>query len=61
MDPLILLEWDIANAMVFDSMRRKSQTKYRIEDEVHQTHRQVKFNEDNKALVLLSLHDKDNS
>ena len=35
---LILLEWDIANPMVFDVVRRESQTKYRIEEELHQAH-----------------------
>ena len=31
---LILPEWDIANAMIFDAMRREGQTRYKIEEEV---------------------------
>ena len=31
---LILQKWDIANAMVFDAVRRESQARYRIEEEV---------------------------
>ena len=58
---LILLEWDIANAMVFHLVRREGQTKYRIEEEVHQAHKGIKFGEDHKALVMWSLQDKNSS
>ena len=30
----IFLEWDIANAIVFDAVRREGQEKFRIEEEV---------------------------
>ena len=55
---LILLEWDIANAIVFDVVRREGQAKFRIEEEVQIAHRGVKLSEDHKALVLWSLQDK---
>ena len=51
---LILPEWDIANAMVFDAMRREGQKRYRKEKEVQQAHKGVKFSEDHKALVMWS-------
>ena len=31
---LILLEWDIANAIVFDSVWREGQEKFKIEEEL---------------------------
>ena len=49
---LMFPEWDIANAMVFDAMRREGQTRYRTEEEVQQAHKGVKFSEDHKALVM---------
>ena len=49
---LIFPEWDIANAMVFDALRREGQTRFRIEVEVHMAHKGVKFNEDHKALIM---------
>ena len=55
---LILLEWDIANAIVFDSVRREGQAKFKTEEEVQIADRGVKFSEDHKALVLWSLQDK---
>ena len=35
---LILPEWDIVNAIVFDSVRREGQERFRIEEEVQTTH-----------------------
>ena len=55
---LIFPEWDIANAIVFDSVRKEGQARFRIEEEVQTTHRGVKFSEDHKALVLWSLQNK---
>ena len=51
-------EWDIANAIVFDSVRREGQAKFKIEEEVQTAQRGVKFSEDHKALVLWSVQDK---
>ena len=55
---LIVPERDIANAMVFDVLRREGQTKFKTEEEVQIAHRGVKFSEDHKALFLWSLHNK---
>ena len=55
---LILLEWDIANAIFFHLVKREGQAKFKIEEDVQTTHRGVKFSEDHKALVLWSLQDK---
>ena len=55
---LIFPEWDIANAMVFDVVKREGQTKFKIEEEVHMAQKVVKFSEDHKALVLWSLQDR---
>ena len=55
---LIFPEWDIANAMVFDAVRREGQTRFRIEEEVQMAHKGVKFSEDHKALVMWSLQDR---
>ena len=55
---LIFPEWDTANAIVFDSVRREGQARFRIEKEVQTTHRGIKFSEDHKALVLWSVQDK---
>ena len=55
---LIFPEWDIANAMVFDGVRREGKTRFRIEEEVHMAHKGVKFSVDHKALVLCSLQDR---
>ena len=51
-------EWDIANAIVCDSVRREGQAKFRTEEEVQTAHKGVKFSEDHIALVLWSLQDK---
>ena len=51
-------EWDIANAVIFDSVRRKGQAKFKTEEEVQTVHKGVKFSEDHKALVLWSVQDK---
>ena len=58
---LILLEWDIANAMVFDAVKREGQASFKTKEEVHQAHKGVKFSEDHKALVMWSLQDKKDS
>ena len=58
---LILPEWDITNAMIFDVVRREGQTSYRIEEEVQQAHKGVKFSEDHMALVMWSLQDRKDS
>ena len=55
---LIFSEWDIANAIIFDSVRRKGQAKFKTEEEVQTAHKGVKFSEDHKALVLWSMQDK---
>ena len=52
---LIFLEWDIANAMVFDAVKREGQPRFRIEEEVQMAHKGVKFSKDHKALVMWSL------
>ena len=58
---LILLEWDIANTMVFDVVRREGQAKFRIEEEVHMAHKGFKFSEDHKALIMWSLQNRKDS
>ena len=55
---LIFPEWDIANAIIFDSVRREGQAKFKTEEEVQTAHKGVKFSEDHKALVLWSLQGK---
>ena len=47
-----LSKWDIANATIFDAVRKEGQTKYRLEEEVHQAHKGVRFSENHKDLVL---------
>ena len=54
----IFSKWDINNAIIFDSVRRESQEKFKTEEEVQTAHKGVKFSEDHKALVLWSLQDK---
>ena len=41
--------------MVFDVVRRDGQERFRIEEEVQQAHKGVKFSEDHKAIVMWSL------
>ena len=55
---LILSEWDIANAIVFDSVRREGQARFRTEEDIQIAHNGVKFSADHKALVLWSVQDK---
>ena len=55
---LIFPEWDIANAIVFDSVRREGQARFRMEEEVQTAHKGVKFSEDHKPWVLWSVQDK---
>ena len=52
---LILLEWDIANAIVFDVVKKEIYTKYRTKEEAMQAHKGVKYSKDHEALVLWSL------
>ena len=54
----ILPEWDMANNMIFDTIRREEKTKYKTKEEALQAHKGVKFIEDHNALVLWSLQDK---
>ena len=49
---LILLEWDIANAMVFDAIRREGQTRFKIEEKVHMAHKGVKFRHQTRLQAL---------
>ena len=55
---LIFPKWDIANAMVFDVVRREGQAKFIIEEEVQMAHKGVKFSEDHKYLFIWSLQDR---
>lgn len=55
---LILLEWDIANAIIFYAVRKEKDTKYKIEEEARQATKGVKFSDDHKALVLWSLQNR---
>ena len=56
---MILLEWDIANVMIFDAMRKEIETKFRTKEEVKQSHKGVKYSDDHKALVMWSIQTKD--
>ena len=58
---LILPEWDIANAMIFDDVRREGQTRYRIEEDATQAHRGLKYIADHNALVLWPLQKENGS
>ena len=58
---LLLLEWDISNAIVFDSVRKQRDVKLRTAEEVLQAHRGVKFSDDHQALVIWSLEKRENT
>ena len=57
---LLLLEWDIVNAMVFDSVRKQRDVQFRTK-EVLQANRGVKFSDDHQALVMWSIEKRDNT
>ena len=49
---LILLEWDIANAMIFYAIRKENDNQFKTKEEVLQAHRGLKFSNDYQALVI---------
>lgn len=56
---LILPEWDIVNALVFDSIRKQKDVKLETEEKILQAHRGVKFSNDHQALVIWSIEKRD--
>ena len=58
---LLLPEWDIVNAIVFDSVRKQKDVQFRTIEEVLQAHRGVKFSEDHQALVMWSIEKRGNA
>ena len=58
---LLLPEWDIANAIVFDSVRKQRDVKFRTTEEVLQAHRGIKFSDDHQALVMWSMERRNNA
>ena len=43
---LLLPEWDIVNAIIFDSVRKQKDVQLKTEEDVLQAHRGVKFSDD---------------
>lgn len=56
---LIPLEWGIANAMIFYSIRKAKNVQYKIEEEILHAHRGIKFSNDHQALVIWSIEKRD--
>ena len=56
---LILPKWDIANTMIFDTMRKKKDTLFKIEEEVLHAHKGLKYSDDHQALVIWSIEKRD--
>ena len=52
---LLFPEWDIANAMIFYSIRKEKDVQYKIEEEILQAHRGIRFSNDHQALVIWSI------
>ena len=52
-------EWDIANAIIFYSIRKEKDVQYKTKEETLQAHRGVKYSNDHQALVILSIEKRD--
>ena len=52
---MILLEWDIANVIIFDAVRKEKETKFRTEEEALEVHKGVTYGDDHKSLVMWSI------
>lgn len=52
---LILPEWDIANAMIFDIVRKEKDTQFKTKEEVLQEHKGFKYSDDHQELVIWSI------
>lgn len=52
---LTLAEWDIANVVIFNSIRKENNVQYQTEEEILQAHRGIIFSDDHQALVIWSI------
>ena len=43
---MLLLEWDIVNAMIFDIVRKEKDTKFKTNEEVLQDHKELNYSDD---------------
>ena len=51
----ILPKWDIANVIIFDTVRKAKDTQFKIEEEVLQAHKGLKYSDDHQTLVIWSI------
>lgn len=56
---LLLKEWDIANATIFDTVKKSKDAQFRTEGEVLQAHKGLKYSDDHQALVMWSIQKRD--
>ncbi|MFC1451555.1 hypothetical protein ABXK36_38010, partial [Bacillus cereus] len=49
---MVLPEWDIDNANIFDCIRKEKYVQYKNEEEILQAQRGIKFSNDQQYLVI---------